>query len=255
MQINGGRLIQSCYHCPVTDNLLFYYNYYYFFVTGDFVDYTLQFTTHYDSYDPFVGTDPCGTEGATKGLRFYFSDTDLVGIPPGEYVEVPFYINDPGNYCREYNNLELQIIATCEMRTSSESATFQYGYLNPGAVGQALQISYKASDAFHATNSTAYFSVAWPAWPTSSPVQTRSLSSDASAQASTISNGVSATHVVIPNWMVMFLFIIIMMAMLCGYLLRVAESQIQMKPVPAPDNREKRNTYFPERVQVWFRSS
>ena len=215
------------------------------FITGDFADYTLQFTTHFDSYDPFIGTEPCGAEGATKGLRFFFSDTDLVAIPPGQYVEVPFYIDDPGNYCREYNNLELQIIATCEMRTAFESETFQYGYLNPGAVGQALQISYSPSDAFRATNSTAFFSVGWPAWvPLSTPVRRSALSAGAAAQTPV---DVSGTHVVIPNWVAMGVLIMVMsLLFICGFLLRMVASQIQMKPVS--EYREKRDTYFPERV-------
>ena len=163
---------------------------------------------------------------------------------------MPFYIDDPGNYCRAYNNLELQIVATCELKTAFTSEVFQYGYLNPGAVGQALQISYAESDAFHATNSTAFFTVAWPDWvPPSLPIRRSALSTDAVPVVLPV--GVSATHTVIPNWLAMsLLLLLLIVVMMCGYLLglQVAKSQIQVKPVTASDTREKRDVYFPERV-------
>jgi hypothetical protein len=210
-------------------------------MTGDYADYTLKFTTHFDSYDPFVGTDPCGTEGATKGLRFFFSDTNLGSIPPGEYIEVPFYIDDPGNYCRAYNNLELQIVATCELKTAFTSEVFQYGYLNPGS-GQPLQISYAESDAFHATNSTAFFSVQWPPWV--NPIH-RSLSTD-SVSAGQMNAGLP---VVTYQMIVLALAVMLVFAIstfVCGYLLGLSASKSRasgthqevMEPIPTADARE-----------------
>lgn len=68
----------------------------------------------------------CGESGRRKGLFVRFQDTDISNIPFQSYVEVPFVVERLST-CREYNNIMLEIIATCEIpATSDGSSKYQY---------------------------------------------------------------------------------------------------------------------------------
>ena len=108
----------------------------------DEVYYTLRFATAYDEYtvqgyqtateDSPVVLPPagnCGTPGRRAGLVATFSETDLRRIPyGGSMVEIPFSVLagvNSINLCNKFKNFGVQLIATCEIPTST-SQVYQY---------------------------------------------------------------------------------------------------------------------------------
>lgn len=93
-----------------------------------------------------------------------FYNTDLKRIPYNTLVEVPFVVPrnyyGPNSLCDEFNDIKIQIIATCE-QPSPSSAVYQYGVRYNESTKQT-DILYDAADRIYAANSTAAFSVKWP---------------------------------------------------------------------------------------------
>lgn len=122
---------------------------------------------HRDAYSN-SGAGQCGTPYQRSGLVVSFSQQDLQRIPYNQLIEIPITVT-PGQLCNKFVNVELQIIATCEI-PNSNSQVFQYGIVDG-------DISYNDADKIYALNDTATFSVAWPVVvTTSSSSQRRSLS-------------------------------------------------------------------------------
>ena len=126
------------------------------------MDYTLQYTNNYDNYygaewDP----SKCGAPGVRYGLLTQFSETDLKHIPYKELIEIPIAFGGGGNgagiinLCETFKDIELQIMATCEIPTSN-SQVYQYG-IDPSTSA----VSYDPARRLYAANSTAKFSVSW----------------------------------------------------------------------------------------------
>ena len=135
--------------------------------TQDEVYYTLSTATNYDDYlnSGGDGNYTCGVSGQGSGLVVIFSNTDIQRIPYNRLVEVPFTVthvyNGPISLCNEFNDIELRIISTCEIPSSS-SAVYQYGVEYDEASKQTV-IKYDPAHRIYASNSTATFSVKWPA--------------------------------------------------------------------------------------------
>ena len=135
--------------------------------TQDEVYYTLQVAGPYDDYlaSGGDGTYTCGVSGQGSGLVILFSSTDIQRIPYNRLVEVPFTVphvyNGPVSLCNEFNDIELRLIATCEMATPS-SEVYQYGVEYDDTTKQTV-IKYDPAHRICASNSTATFSVKWPA--------------------------------------------------------------------------------------------
>ena len=134
--------------------------------TQDEVYYILQLASYFDDYlaSGGDGTYTCGVSGQMSGLSVSFSNTDLERIPYNRLVEVPFSVtNTAGSIalCNVFNDIAVQIIATCEMPTSS-SSVYQYGVEYDDAAKQTI-IKYDPAHRIYASNSTATFSVKWPA--------------------------------------------------------------------------------------------
>ena len=152
--------------------------------TQDEVYYILQLASYFDDYlaSGGDGTYTCGVSGQMSGLSVSFSNTDLERIPYNRLVEVPFSVtNTAGSIalCNVFNDIAVQIIATCEMPTSS-SEVYQYGVEYDDAAKQTI-IKYDPAHRIYASNSTATFSVKWPA--------TRRRLSDAAAPGLSHSDG------------------------------------------------------------------
>lgn len=101
-----------------------------------------------------------------------FSQQDLQRIPYNLLIEVPITVT-PGQLCNKFVDVELQIVATCEI-PNSNSQVFQYGVVDG-------DISYEAADKIYALNNTATFSVSWPAVTTSSQQGGRRSLSDSNS--------------------------------------------------------------------------
>ena len=135
--------------------------------TQDEAYYTLAVAGPYDDYlkSGGDGNYSCGVSGQGSGLVVIFSSTDIQRIPYNRLVEVPFtathVYNGPISLCDEFNDIELRIIATCE-QPSSSSAVYQYGVEYDEASKQTA-IMYDPAHRIYASNSTATFSVKWPA--------------------------------------------------------------------------------------------
>ena len=134
--------------------------------TQDVVYYTLQLANYFDDYlaSGGDGAYTCGVPGQMSGLSVTFSNTDLERIPYNRLVEVPFSVtNTAGSValCSVFNDIAVQIIATCEMPTSS-SSVYQYGVEYDDTAKQTV-IEYDPAHRIYASNSTATFSVKWPA--------------------------------------------------------------------------------------------
>eukprot|EP01036_Dinobryon_divergens_P032287 gene32287-41843_t len=106
----------------------------------------------------------CGTPGLKAGLEVKFQSTELV-IPYGVTIEVPMGISmNPNvgsiNLCRDFEDIEIMLISTCEMPTP-HSQVYQYE--------EAVSLTAGATVFYNMTtgaqNSTAKFSVHWPALP------------------------------------------------------------------------------------------
>ena len=92
-----------------------------------------------------------------------FQETNLQRLPYNQLVElaIGFQGGDNGygslDLCETFNDIELQIIATCEMPTPN-SQVYQYGIDSSSSTGA---ISYDSADRLYAANSTATLSVSW----------------------------------------------------------------------------------------------
>ena len=134
--------------------------------TQDEVYYTLEVAGPYDDYlaSGGDGNYTCGVSGQGSGLVVLFSSTDIKRIPYNRLVEVPFTVthvyNGPVSLCTEFNDIELRLIATCEMPTPS-SEVYQYGVAF-NETTQQTAIVYDEDHRIYASNSTATFSVKWP---------------------------------------------------------------------------------------------
>jgi len=118
------------------------------------VYYTLQYSRNYDEYYGATwNTSQCGAPGMGYGLLTQFSETEFP-VPYGKLVEIPIGFGTL-NLCESYNDIELQIIATCEIPVAG-SQVYQYG-VDPmtGAV------SYDPARRLYASNDTAKFSLSW----------------------------------------------------------------------------------------------
>lgn len=135
--------------------------------TQDEVYYTLVVASAYDNYlqSGGDGNYTCGVSGQGSGLVVILSGTDIQRIPYNTLVEVPFTVthvyNGPISLCDEFNDIELKLIATCE-QPSSSSAVYQYG-VTFDEVSKQTVIDYDPANRIYASNSTATFSVKWPA--------------------------------------------------------------------------------------------
>ena len=134
--------------------------------TQDEVYYTLR-TSPFDDYlrSGGDGNYTCGVSGQQSGLVVVFSREDIYQIPYNRLVEVQFTVsnvlNGPLSLCDEFNDVQVQLIATCEIPTSN-SQVYQYGVLYNTETKQT-EILYNSADRIYASNSTATFSVKWPA--------------------------------------------------------------------------------------------
>ena len=134
--------------------------------TQDEVYYTLQLANYFDDYldSGGDGTYTCGVPGLMSGLSVSFFNTDLQRIPYNRLVEVPFSVTNGGGsigLCNEFNDIAVQIIATCEM-PSSNTYVYQYGVAFNSTTLQT-SVLYDPAHRIYASNSTATFSVQWPA--------------------------------------------------------------------------------------------
>lgn len=126
-------------------------------LSDDEVYYTLGLSQRFDifhrnSYEN-SGAGKCGTPFQRSGLVVSFSQQDLQRIPYNLLIEIPITVT-PGPLCNKYVDVELQIVATCEI-PNSNSQVFQYGVVDG-------DISYNDADKIYALNNTATFSVFWP---------------------------------------------------------------------------------------------
>lgn len=130
----------------------------------DEVDYTIQLTSRFDKYNPTAYSKNlnspgyCGASGQRGGLTAQFVETDLRRIPYNSWIEVPFTVQS-GFLCDEFNDIEVQIIATCEIPTTSSSVYQYMASYDPST--REVAIDYSDSKNYRAANSTATFSVAW----------------------------------------------------------------------------------------------
>lgn len=135
-----------------------------FFNLGDTAYYTIR--------QPTFGLDnaqndgfQCGIPGQSAGLMFLFVKEEF-SVPYGKEVELYFGVgggqesNQFINLCEQFVDVELQIIATCEIPTPS-SKVYQYGFReDPFSLPGAPQLSYDI--VLGALNDTSTFSVSWP---------------------------------------------------------------------------------------------
>ena len=160
--------------------------------TQDEVYYTIQLTNYFDDYltSGGDGAFTCGNDGQIAGLIVQFQQTDLQRIPYNRLVEVLFSVTNNQNgavsVCNEFNNVGIEIIATCEMPSPS-SAVYQYGVVYDDNAKQTV-IMYDPAHRIYASNSTATFSVTWPA--------ARRRLSDAAAPGLSHSDGTDAADAI-----------------------------------------------------------
>ena len=135
--------------------------------TQDEVYYTIQLGAFFDDYleSGGDGNYTCGSPGQLAGLMATFQNSDLRRIPYNRLVEVMVSVTNNQNgaayMCNTFNDVSVQIIATCEMPSPS-SAVYQYGVEYDEASKQTV-IEYDPAHRIYASNSTATFSVKWPA--------------------------------------------------------------------------------------------
>ena len=135
--------------------------------TQDEVYYTIRLTNYFDNYlrSGGDGTYTCGVPGQISGLLVTFQQTDLQRIPFNTLVEVLFSVTNNQNgaieVCNEFNDVGIEIIATCEM-PNPNSQVYQYG-VEYNSTSKQTEILYDPAHRIYASNSTATFSVKWPA--------------------------------------------------------------------------------------------
>ena len=135
--------------------------------TQDEVYYTIQLGAFFDDYEESGGDGnyTCGSPGQLAGLLATFQNSDLRRIPYNRLVEVVVSVTNNQNgaayLCNTFNDIAVQIIATCEMPSPS-SAVYQYGVEYDEASKQTV-IMYDPAHRIYASNSTATFSIKWPA--------------------------------------------------------------------------------------------
>ena len=135
--------------------------------TQDAVSYTLGLANSYDDYlkSGGDGNYTCGVPGQSSGVVVIFFSTDLRKIPYNHLVEVPFTVtrvyNGPVSLCNEFNQLEVKLVATCEISTPN-SYVYQYGVEYDESTRQSA-VMYDAGHTIYASSSNATFSVKWPA--------------------------------------------------------------------------------------------
>ena len=135
--------------------------------TRDEVYYTLELSNYFDDYlrSGGDGNYTCGTPGQMSGLNVFFSHTDIERIPFNRLIEIPFTVTNnfygPNGLCGEFNSIEVRLIATCE-RPRSSSQVYQYGVVY-NETSKQVNIFYDPAHRIYASNSTATFSVNWPA--------------------------------------------------------------------------------------------
>eukprot|EP01037_Dinobryon_pediforme_P018361 gene18361-18629_t len=92
------------------------------FFSDDEVYYTLGLSQRFDIFhrDAYSnsGAGQCGTPYQRSGLVVSFSQQDLQRIPYNQLIEIPITVT-PGQLCNKFVNVELQIIATCEIPNSN----------------------------------------------------------------------------------------------------------------------------------------
>ena len=87
-----------------------------------------------------------------------FRNTDISDIPYGAFVEVPFFVERYG-HCREYNDIILEIVATCELPASSYGASkYQYDAIYSDDTHE-VEILY--DEILPPSSSAKTFSVSW----------------------------------------------------------------------------------------------
>lgn len=131
---------------------------------GDAVYYKLQLLNGFDTFYAngytrnHSASGYCGSPGQLAGMTVSFMASALRAIPYNQYVEVPFTVRATG-LCNTFNDIAIQLVASCEDQTTTSSKVSQYGiYPNTRIdyntiVGPAMSI--------------AMFSVAWPEPPLS----------------------------------------------------------------------------------------
>jgi len=144
---------------------------------GDEVDYTIGFKNKYDNYYAGgfqdVGSTSaghCGTPKQRSGLMAQFLETDLVKIPYNKLVEVSMAVFNGGGFgagsltlCNDFVDVEILLSCSCEIPSSS-GLVYQYGVVQD-PVSKLVSISYDPINRIYPANSTATFSVSWPASP------------------------------------------------------------------------------------------
>ena len=134
--------------------------------TQDEVYYTIQLSSLFDDYETSGGdgTYVCGAPGQLAGLMVTFQNSDLRRIPYNRLVEVIFTVTNNQNgaayMCNNFNDIGVQIIATCEM-PSPNSYVYQYGVAY-NQTSKSTSVLYDPAHVLYAANATATFSVNWP---------------------------------------------------------------------------------------------
>ena len=134
--------------------------------TQDEVYYTIQLGAFFDDYleSGGDGNYTCGSPGQLAGLMVTFQNSDLRRIPYNRLVEVIFTVTNNQNgaayMCNTFNDISVQIIATCEL-PSSNSYVYQYGVAY-NETSKSTTVFYDVSHRIYASNSSATFSVSWP---------------------------------------------------------------------------------------------
>ena len=125
----------------------------------DPVFYTLGLAPTFDYYEP-SSTAParrCGDNGYKSGLDIHFSTTELGNIPLRQSVEVDIAVYNNMRLCFDYKEVELRLIATCEIPTAFSVGVYQYGVQKDS--DGLLSIDYDA--VLGPLQEFAYFGASW----------------------------------------------------------------------------------------------
>ena len=164
---NFGVVVQNM--SPTCKPFAFYcdkypFNLWYLVSVDDTVYYTLMYDNAFDAYvsASTVGSTyatSCGATNHKAGLSMGYLDPMSEGvssIPFGVRTEIPVTFTTNG-YCNTFNNVNLMLIASCEIPTPN-SRVQQYATV-PNTV--PVQINY--NNYTYAQNWTVPFSVSWAA--------------------------------------------------------------------------------------------